>query len=43
LISPFEAYQAPRWLRGGHAQTIYPALFLRGERPRYRRERWGKA
>jgi len=33
-------YQAPRWLRGGHAQTIYPALFLCGERPRYRRERW---
>ena len=33
-------YRAPRWLRGGHAQTIYPALFLRGRRPRYRRERW---
>lgn len=35
-----EPYRAPRWLRGGHAQTIYPALFLRGQRPRYRRERW---
>ncbi len=35
-----ELYRAPRWLRGGHAQTIYPALFLRGRRPRYRRERW---
>lgn len=35
-----EAYQAPRWLRGGHAQTMYPALFLRGKQPRYRRERW---
>ncbi len=35
-----EPYRAPRWLRGGHAQTIYPALFLRGRRPRYRRERW---
>jgi predicted alpha/beta-fold hydrolase len=35
-----ESYQAPRWLRGGHAQTIYPALFLRGRLPRYRRERW---
>lgn len=34
------AYRAPRWLRGGHAQTIYPALFLRGRLPRYRRERW---
>jgi predicted alpha/beta-fold hydrolase len=37
LILP---YRAPRWLYGGHAQTIYPALFLRGEPPRYRRERW---
>jgi len=33
-------YRAPRWLRGGHAQTIYPALFLRASPPRYRRERW---
>ena len=33
-------YKAPIWLRGGHAQTVYPALFLRGARPRYRRERW---
>jgi len=33
-------YTAPRWLRGGHAQTIYPALFLRARRLRYRRERW---
>ncbi|MBE0621211.1 MAG: alpha/beta fold hydrolase [Burkholderiales bacterium] len=37
---PCRAYRAPRWLRGGHAQTIYPALFLRGGLPRYRRERW---
>jgi predicted alpha/beta-fold hydrolase len=35
-----EPYRAPSWLCGGHAQTIYPALFLRGPRPRYRRERW---
>jgi len=35
-----EPYRPPRWLRGGHAQTIYPALFLRGRVPRYRRERW---
>ncbi len=35
-----EPYRAPRWLRGGHAQTVYPALFLRGRLPRYRRERW---
>ncbi len=40
MISPVEAYRAPRWLHGGHAQTIYPAVFLRGRRPRYRRERW---
>jgi uncharacterized protein len=35
-----EPYRAPRWLRGGHAQTIYPALFLRASPPHYRRERW---
>ena len=40
LILPPEPYRAPRWLRGGHAQTMYPALFLRGAPPRYRRERW---
>ena len=40
LVPAPGAYRAPRWLRGGHAQTIYPALFLRGPRPRYRRERW---
>jgi hypothetical protein len=33
-------YCAPWWLPGGHLQTIYPALFLRGPRPVYRRERW---
>jgi len=36
-------YLAPAWLPGGHAQTIWPALFSkppRLERPRYRRERW---
>lgn len=34
---------APRWLPGGHAQTIWPALYARphgGARPRWRRERW---
>ncbi len=34
---------APRWLPGGHAQTIWPALFSRshiGSAPRWRRERW---
>lgn len=28
LIEP-STYAPPRWLRGGHAQTIYPALFRR--------------
>lgn len=41
--SSLEHYRAPRWLPGGHAQTIWPALHSRrytGARPRYRRERW---
>ncbi|MBV8036483.1 alpha/beta fold hydrolase [Roseateles sp.] len=36
-------YRAPRWLPGGHAQTIWPALFSRqhdGEPPSWTRERW---
>ncbi len=33
-------YHAPRWLRGGHAQTIWPALFMRPPRPAYQRELW---
>ena len=32
-------YQAPAWLPGGHAQTIYPLLIKRAGHP-YRRERW---
>ncbi|SEP40670.1 YheT family hydrolase [Nitrosovibrio sp. Nv6] len=32
-------YVAPTWLRGGHAQTIYPYLLARPAIP-YRRERW---
>jgi len=38
-----QQYRAPRWLPGGHLQTIWPALFSRpvpGEAPAYRRERW---
>jgi uncharacterized protein len=38
-----DRYRAPRWLPGGHAQTIWPALFARrfdGTAPRLRRERW---
>ena len=36
-------YRAPRWLPGGHAQTIWPALFSRqhdGTPPNWTRERW---
>ncbi|HEY9238307.1 MAG TPA: alpha/beta hydrolase, partial [Burkholderiaceae bacterium] len=36
-------YAAPRWLIGGNAQTIWPALFGKrfdGPAPSYRRERW---
>ena len=32
-------YAAPRWLPGGHAQTLYP-LLIKPEAPPYRRERW---
>lgn len=38
-----QAFRAPAWLPGGHAQTIWPALFSRrhdGPPPRYLRERW---
>ncbi len=35
-----EPYQAPFWLPGSHLQTIYPAVFARGEEVQYRRERW---
>lgn len=38
-----DRFQAPRWLPGGNAQTIWPALFSRPgpwPLPAYRRERW---
>jgi len=38
-----QQYRAPRWLVGGNAQTIWPALFSRrfhGPVPEFRRERW---
>jgi predicted alpha/beta-fold hydrolase len=34
------AYRAPGWLRGAHAQTIWPAVFAPRPRASYRRERW---
>lgn len=33
-------YAAPRWLPGGHLQTIIPAAFIRAPKVGYRRERW---
>ncbi|QEL55925.1 YheT family hydrolase [Chromobacterium paludis] len=33
-------YRAPAWLRGGHAQTIWPALAVKVDPPPYRRELW---
>src|SRR5260221_200172 len=34
------AYAAPRWLPGGHAQTLYAAALLSRPTVAYRRERW---
>jgi predicted alpha/beta-fold hydrolase len=33
-------YAAPRWLPGGHLQTIYPATCIGKPQVAYRRERW---
>ncbi len=36
-------FRAPRWLPGGHMQTIWPVFFSRrfdGPSPHFRRERW---
>jgi uncharacterized protein len=33
-------YAAPRWLPGGHLQTIYPATCISKPEVAYRRERW---
>ncbi|MCU0943332.1 MAG: alpha/beta fold hydrolase [Hydrogenophaga sp.] len=41
--APLTAYRAPWWLPGGHAQTIWPALYARrhfGPPPHFARERW---
>ncbi|WP_308417130.1 YheT family hydrolase [Chitinibacter tainanensis] len=38
LILP--SYQPARWLPGGHAQTIYPAVLLWQRALSYRREHW---
>jgi hypothetical protein len=42
-MSGLQGYTAPRWLPGGHEQTIWPALFARrfsGAAPSFQRERW---
>jgi hypothetical protein len=39
MTQPALAYRAPKWLPGGHAQTIYPVL-IKAPAPAYRRERW---
>ena len=36
-------YRAPRWLPGGHLQTIYPAIALAKPALAFRRERWEAA
>ncbi len=40
MASHQPAYRAPRWLPGGHLQTIYPFFFRRLPQPPLRRERW---
>ena len=35
-----KSYVSPRWLPGGHLQTIYPATIIRKPDVTYRRERW---
>lgn len=34
------AFEAPRWLRNAHAQTVYASLFAHAPHPRFTRERW---
>jgi len=34
------SYRAPRWLPGGHLQTIYPATCIARPAVTYRRQRW---
>ena len=38
-LTPPPPYRAPRWLPGGHLQTVYAALLPRPN-PAYRRQRW---
>ncbi len=38
--SKHESYLAPKWLPGGHLQTIVPSLFAKVPEVTYRREHW---
>jgi uncharacterized protein len=38
--STMPMYDSPWWLKGAHAQTIYPPLFARRPTLAYQRERW---
>jgi predicted alpha/beta-fold hydrolase len=40
LFAGLPGYRAPRWLPGGHVQTIYPAVCIRKPDVAFRRERW---
>jgi predicted alpha/beta-fold hydrolase len=40
LFAGMPGYRAPRWLPGGHAQTIYPAVCIPKPEVAFRRERW---
>lgn len=40
MIPARTSYVAPRWLPGGHAQTIYPVVAAPRPSVAYRRERW---
>ena len=40
FMTPPALYKAPFWLTNRHAQTLYGALWVPAERPRWRRERW---
>lgn len=40
MTSSLTSYRAPRWLLGGHLQTIYPATCLTKPTVEYHRQRW---
>lgn len=39
-VERLPAFRAPVWLRGGHAQTVYPLLLRHRYAPRLQRQRW---